>query len=51
MGTDISMYAEVRKNKRWHKVGNVFDNPYYNEDRKIDEWNHPYTDEPYSSRN
>lgn len=51
MGTDISMYAEVRKNKRWHKVGNVFDNPYYNEDWKIDEWNHSYTDEPYSSRN
>lgn len=24
MGTDITMFAEVRKNKKWTKVGSVF---------------------------
>ena len=51
MGTDISMYAEVRMNEDWVKVGDVFKNSWYNEDRKIDEWNKPYTDHPYDSRN
>lgn len=51
MGTDITMFAEVRKNKKWTKVGSVFKNPWYREDRVIDEWNRPYTDRPYDSRN
>lgn len=42
MGCDIHMYAEVRKNKKWGKVGNEFKNT-YNEDVK--------TDQPYSGRN
>lgn len=29
MGTDITMFAEVRKNKKWTKVGSVFKNPWY----------------------
>lgn len=51
MGTDITMFAEVRKNKKWTKVESVFKNPWYREDRVIDEWNRPYTDRPYDGRN
>lgn len=51
MGTDISMYAEIRKNRRWIKVGDKFKNGWYRENDKIDEWNKPYTDHPYDSRN
>lgn len=51
MGTDISMYAEVRRNKQWMKVGDVFKNGWYREKDEVDEWNRPYTDHPYDSRN
>ena len=51
MGTDITMFAEVRKNKKWTKVGDVFKNPWYHEDGIIDKWNQPYTDHPYDGRN
>lgn len=51
MGTDISMYAEVRRNRQWAKVGDKFKNCWYNKDRSMDDWNKPYTDHPYDSRN
>lgn len=51
MGTDISMYAEVRRNKQWKKVGDKFKNSWYNKNKAINEWNKPYTDHPYDSRN
>lgn len=51
MGTDISMYAEVRRNRQWMKVGDKFKNGWYNKDRPMDDWNKPYTDHPYDSRN
>ena len=51
MGTDISMYAEVRRNKQWIKVGDKFKNGWYRENNPIDDWNKPYTDHPYDSRN
>ena len=51
MGTDISMYAEVRRNKQWAKVGKVFKNTYYLPDRPETEWNTPLTDHPYDDRN
>lgn len=51
MGTDITMYAEVRRNKQWAKVGKVFKNTYYLADRPETEWNTPLTDHPYDDRN
>ena len=51
MGTDISMYAEVRKNKQWIKVGDKFKNGWYRKNEPIDDWNKPYTDHPYDDRN
>lgn len=51
MGTDISMYAEVRKNKQWAKVGKVFKNTWYSSERPESEWNTPFTDHPYDDRN
>ena len=51
MGTDISMYAEVRRNKQWIKVGNKFKNEWYRKNKPIDDWNKPYTDHPYDDRN
>lgn len=51
MGTDISMYAEVRRNRQWMKVGDKFKNSRYNKDRPMNDWNKPYTDHPYDSRN
>lgn len=51
MGTDISMYAEVHKNKQWKKAGDVFKNGWYSKDRPLDDWNKPYTDHPYDGRN
>jgi len=50
MGCDIHMYAEVRKDGKWEKAGEVFDNPWYKPDLEI-EWNTPKTDEPYCGRN
>ena len=51
MGTDISMYAEVRKNRQWAKVGKVFKDSYYMKDRPLSDWNQPLTDHPYDGRN
>lgn len=51
MGTDITMYAEVRKNRQWMKVGKVFKNPWYSADRPENDWNTPLTDHPYDNRN
>lgn len=50
MGCDIHMYAEVNKDGKWEKVGNIFDNPWYNPDYES-KWNTPKTDEPYTERN
>lgn len=51
MGTDITMYAEKRVNGKWEKIGDVFKNVYYREDRPLSSWNQPYTDQPYLGRN
>lgn len=51
MGTDITMFAEVHKNKKWIKAGSVFKNPRYDKDRKMNSWNQPYTDHPYNRQN
>ena len=51
MGCDIHMYAEIRKENKWEKVGRIFENPWYSEDREESEWNTPLTDEPYDGRN
>ncbi len=57
MGCDIHMYAEVRKNGVWEKVGDVFENPYYDPERptRTDSngytWNAKYIDKPYDDRN
>ena len=51
MGCDIHMFAEVRKDGRWHKVGPVFPNPYYRSDEPESESNRPTTDSPYVGQN
>lgn len=57
MGCDIRMYAEVKKNGKWEKVGRVFKNPYYanGKENQIDEdgfqCNPKLTDHPYERRN
>lgn len=51
MGTDITMYAEVHKNKKWTKVGSVFKNLRYNKERELNKWNQPYTDHSYNGQN
>lgn len=51
MGCDIHIYAEVKKNGIWEKVGAVFDDPYYDPERETSNWNHPKTDQPYEGRN
>jgi hypothetical protein len=57
VGCDIHMWAEVKKNNKWKKVGKVFKNQYYRlgEQSKVDEdgyeWNPEFTDQPYQSRN
>lgn len=50
MGTDITMYAEVRENGKWNKVGEVFENGDYKPDMPAISWNKPYTDHPYDGR-
>ena len=51
MGCDIHMYAEVKKNNKWSKVGDVFENMWYSKDRELSDWNKPLTDTPYDGRN
>jgi hypothetical protein len=53
MGCDIHCYAEVKKGKKWVKVGRVFDNPYYDpkDKSKWAKWNKAKTDQPYLHRN
>jgi hypothetical protein len=58
MGADIHMFAEVRlADGTWAKVGDVFDNQYYDPKRETKTFedgyvmNAPKTDEPYQSRN
>lgn len=58
MGCDIHSIAEVRdESGKWHKVGKVFKNQYYNpeEESKTDEdgyeWNPQFQAQPYGGRN
>lgn len=57
MGCDIHMYAEVKKDSKWEKVGKVFKNPYYDKTRPSTtaedgyEWNAKLIDNPYKKRN
>ncbi len=57
MGCDIHMYAEVRNAEGiWEKVGEVFDNSYYDPERETKTFpdgyilNAPKTDHPYDDR-
>lgn len=51
MGCDIHIHVETKKNGQWKKVGNVFDNPYYDEKYGKESWNYKKTDSPYGGRN
>jgi hypothetical protein len=51
MGCDIHMYVEKKVKGKWVKVGDVFDNPYYEPEGPDYSWNTPKTDQPYSGRN
>lgn len=57
MGCGIHCFAEIKRNGKWGKVGKIFKNRYYSEDResKIDddgfEWNPEFTSQPYNGRN
>jgi len=51
MGCDIHMYVEKKEKDNWVKVGDVFDNPYYEPEGPDYSWNTPKTDQPYSGRN
>jgi len=51
MGCDIHIYAEVKENGEWEKVGPVFDDPYYAPERPLSDWNQPKIDQPYVGRN
>lgn len=51
MGCDIHGFAEVKRNNKWEKVGDVFKYPYYDEKDEIDKYNKPLTDSFYSGRN
>jgi hypothetical protein len=52
MGCDIHSYAEIKKDNKWEKLGNVFPNEYYRKEEEGDgnEWNVPFVDHPYNSR-
>lgn len=51
MGCDIHMYAEKLQKGKWVKVGDVFDNPYYEPEGADYSWNTPKTCHPYIGRN
>ena len=56
MGCYIHIWAEVKKDGKWAKVGKVFKNTYYDQDEpnRVDEdgyeWNAEMTDSPYQGR-
>lgn len=51
MGCDIHCFAEIKKDGKWEKVGEVFDDIYYNPDKPKNKYNKPKTEEPYAGRN
>lgn len=52
MGCDIHMYAEVKKNGEWRKVGKIFDNPFYDPEENLSSsFFARKTDHPYQRRN
>jgi hypothetical protein len=51
MGCDIHNFVEVEKDGQWTLLGDVFRDPWYQEDKPISEYNQPYTNEPYKGRN
>lgn len=51
MGCDIHIFAEVKKDNKWEKVGKIFNCPYFNENEEENGWNYKFTDSPYRGRN
>jgi len=51
MACDIHIFAEVRKDGRWEKVGHVFPNPNHRPDEPESDWNRSRTDQPYLGSN
>lgn len=51
MGCDINVFVEIRRNKRWEKVGNLFAHPIPELLQPRFECTHYYSDSPYILRN